>query len=235
MGKEIIDQLKTDTQQLDSTELLRFVLNFFPSAAFSTSFGLEDQVITHQLSGFGSEVEIFTLDTGRMFPETYAVWSRTLERFQLPIKVYYPQEEALQDYVSEHGPNAFYQSADLRKSCCYIRKVEPLNRALAGKKLWITGIRKEQSPNRTDMERFEYDEVHDLVKFHPLFDWTLKQVKDYIATHNVPYNSLHDKGFPSIGCAPCTRAVQPGEDFRSGRWWWEDSTRKECGLHESKV
>ncbi len=199
--------------------------------AFSTSFGWEDQLITHAIFSQQLPIRVFTLDTGRMFPETYAVWNRTLERYKQPVEVYSPDTANVQRLLAEKGPNSFYQSLENRKECCNIRKIEPLGRALTGVKLWITGIRSEQSANRTDMRWIEWDASHALVKFHPLFNWTLEQVKEEIAKHNVPYNSLHDKGFPSIGCAPCTRAVQPGADFRSGRWWWEDSAKKECGLH----
>jgi phosphoadenosine phosphosulfate reductase len=204
---------------------------FEGQAVFSTSFGIEDQVITHLIFTHNLPIRVFTLDTGRNFQETYSTWSRTLDRYKKPIETYTPQAAALEQFISEKGPNSFYDSVENRKSCCYIRKVEPLGRALRGQKLWITGIRAEQSPNRLDMQSLEWDDAHDLVKFHPLFDWTFDQVRAYISEHNIPYNPLHDKGFVSIGCAPCTRAIQPGEDFRAGRWWWEDASKKECGLH----
>lgn len=206
---------------------------FKGQAVFSTSFGLEDQVITHLIFSHQLPVRVFTLDTGRNFQETYSTWSRTLERYKQPIEVFAPQAAALEQFVTEKGPNAFYDSVENRKACCYIRKVEPLNRALQGQHLWITGIRADQSANRHDMTALEWDEGHQLIKFHPLFDWTFDQVKTYARENQIPYNSLHDKGFLSIGCAPCTRAIQPGEDFRAGRWWWEDQSKKECGLHRS--
>ncbi|HET9432271.1 MAG TPA: phosphoadenylyl-sulfate reductase, partial [Chitinophagaceae bacterium] len=143
----------------------------------------------------------------------------------------YPDSFAVQEFVTEKGPNSFYESVDNRKQCCHIRKVEPLQRALKGNKIWITGIRAEQSNNRHDMPMLEWDEVNQIIKFHPLLNWTWGQVKQYVSRNDVPYNPLHDKGFVSIGCAPCTRAVKPGEDFRAGRWWWEDNSKKECGLH----
>jgi len=198
---------------------------------FSTSFGWEDQVITDLIFGNKIPIKVFTLETGRLFPETYYVWNRTLEVYQQTIHAYYPQADLLEKMVNIKGPNNFYESVENRKECCHIRKIEPLKRALYGNEIWVTGIRAEQSANREDMHDFEYDASNQLIKFHPIFDWTLEEVKQYIKDNNIVYNTLHDKGFPSIGCAPCTRAVQPGEDFRAGRWWWEDQSKKECGLH----
>jgi phosphoadenosine phosphosulfate reductase len=204
---------------------------FQGTSVFSTSFSLEDQVITDMLIKNELPVEIFTLDTGRLFPETYSTWTQTLEKYNNRVIAYYPDAAALQEFVEQKGPNSFYESAENRKSCCHIRKVEPLQRALKGKKLWITGIRSEHSPNRHDMQPVEWDGVNQVLKYHPLLHWTTEQIKEYISQNNIPYNPLHDKGFVSIGCAPCTRAIKPGEDFRAGRWWWEDSSKKECGLH----
>lgn len=201
---------------------------------FSTSFGWEDQAITHLIFSNHIPIKVFTLETGRLFPETYYVWNRTLEIYDKPIHAYYPKNELLQEMVNLKGPNSFYDSVDNRKECCYIRKIEPLKRALKGNDIWVTGIRAEQSPNREDMHDLEWDEGNQLIKFHPIFDWNLDDVKSYIKENNIVYNTLHDKGFPSIGCAPCTRAVQPGEDFRAGRWWWEDQSKKECGLHATE-
>ncbi|RRN76217.1 phosphoadenylyl-sulfate reductase [Pseudoxanthomonas sp. SGD-10] len=200
---------------------------------FSTSFGWEDQALSHMIFTGNLPIQVFTLDTGRLFPETYYVWNRTLETYQKPIETFFPNEQLLQQFVTQKGPNSFYDSVENRKTCCGIRKVEPLNRALKDKKVWITGIRAEQSANREGMEWLEWDEVHQLVKVHPIFDWSLEDVKKYISENHIPYNPLHDKGFPSIGCAPCTRAVREGEDFRAGRWWWEDQSKKECGLHST--
>ena len=211
---------------------LAYLAEHFPGkVVFSTSFGIEDQVITHFIFENELPIQVFTLDTGRLFPETYATWSRTVERYGRPIQAYYPDAQALQAFVSAKGPNSFYDSVDNRKSCCHIPKVEPLNRALARQSVWITGIRAEQSPNRLDMSNIEWDAVHELIKFHPIFDWTYEEVRAFVNKNGIPYNPLHDKGFVSIGCAPCTRAVRPGEDFRAGRWWWEDASKKECGLH----
>lgn len=213
-------------------ELLEAIAEHYPNqVVFSTSFGIEDQIITDWIGKSKLNIAVFTLDTGRLFKETYSLWSRTVERYALKIDTYYPNTEQIQEFVSQKGPNAFYESVENRKTCCYIRKIEPLQRALRGAKIWITGIRAEQSANRHDMDYIEYDQVNDIIKIHPLFDWTFDMVNHYIKGERIPYNVLHDKGFPSIGCAPCTRAVQEGEDFRAGRWWWEDQSKKECGLH----
>jgi phosphoadenosine phosphosulfate reductase len=232
-------QLAQQLQQAASPEAaLRLLAGAYSTeAVFSTSFGMEDQVVSHLIFSVSLPLEVFTLDTGRLFPETYSTWSRTLEKYQQPIKVYYPDAAELENFVSQKGPNAFYESVELRKACCHIRKVAPLKRALAGKKVWITGIRAAQSANRYDMPAVEWDAAHEVLKYHPLLQWSDAGVKNFIAANNVPYNPLHDRGFVSIGCAPCTRAVKPGEDFRAGRWWWEDADKKECGLHvhESSV
>ncbi|MFO0321669.1 MAG: phosphoadenylyl-sulfate reductase [Bacteroidota bacterium] len=198
---------------------------------FSTSLGYEDQVISHFIFSNKLPIEIFTLDTGRLFNETYSVLNSTLDRYKTPIKVMYPQTESLEKLVTEKGPISFYESIENRKECCHIRKVEPLKRALKNKKIWVTGIRAEQSADRNHISNLEWDEANQIIKFHPIIGWTLEEVKAYIFKHNIPYNSLHDKGFVSIGCAPCTRAIKEGEDFRAGRWWWEDNNKKECGLH----
>jgi len=198
---------------------------------FSTSLGYEDQVITHLIFSESLTIDVFTLDTGRIFPETYSVLNSTLERYKKEIKVYYPNTEKVEDLVTKKGPFSFYESIENRKECCYIRKVEPLNRALKGYTIWITGIRGEQSGNRENMPLAEWDEANKIIKVHPLLHWTFDEVKSFISKQNIPYNPLHDKGFVSIGCQPCTRAIKEGEDFRAGRWWWEDNSKKECGLH----
>lgn len=227
------EAIKKLTAGADPVTALKLLADQFPGEiVFSTSFGWEDQAVSHMIFTNNLPIKVFTLETGRLFPETYYVWNRTMEIFGQPIHAYYPQNEPLEKMVNAKGPNSFYESVENRKECCGIRKVEPLNRALAGNKCWITGIRAEQSANRQFMENVEWDEQHQLIKFHPVFNWTLDDLKNYIKKHNIPYNTLHDKGFPSIGCLPCTRAVQPGEDFRAGRWWWEDQSKKECGLHE---
>jgi phosphoadenosine phosphosulfate reductase len=198
---------------------------------FSTSFGLEDQAITHILATEELPVEIFTLDTGRLFPETYSTWTSTLARYQVPIHAYYPNPDQLQSFITENGPNAFYDSLANRKQCCHIRKVEPLQRALKGKAVWIDGLRAAQSAQRSNLTTLEWDEVNGIIKYHPLLHWSNEALQQFINDNNIPYNPLHDKGFVSIGCAPCTRAIKDGEDFRAGRWWWENNDQKECGLH----
>lgn len=230
--KEQLIAIGEKIKGLDPVDALRYFAAEYPGQiVFSTSFGWEDQVITHMIFANDIPIEVFTLETGRMFPETYYVWNRTLEIYKKPILAYFPQAEAVQEMVNKKGPSSFYESVENRKECCGIRKLEPLRRALKGNKLWVTGIRSEQSLNRHDMANLEWDEQNQLVKFHPIFFWSLDEVKAYIKKHNIVYNTLHDKGFPSIGCAPCTRAVREGEDFRAGRWWWEDQSKKECGLH----
>jgi phosphoadenosine phosphosulfate reductase len=228
-----LQQIQGITTGLEPVEALRKLAELFPGEViFSTSFGWEDQVISHMIFANNLPIKVFTLETGRLFRETYSVWAATLNRYQKPIHAYYPNQELLEEMVSKKGPNSFYESVENRKECCGIRKIEPLKRALKGNKIWVTGIRAEQSVNRHDMHDLEWDEQNQLVKFHPIFSWTLDEVKAYIKQYNIPYNSLHDKGFPSIGCMPCTRAVAEDEDFRAGRWWWEDQSKKECGLHE---
>lgn len=201
--------------------------------AFSTSFGLEDQVISHLIFANNIPIKVFTLDTGRLFPETYKVWADTLEKYNKLIEAYYPDTTQVEEMVSKKGPASFYESVENRKECCTIRKVVPLKRALDNTELWVTGLRADQSSARSNLAFFEYDESFGLVKFNPLRDWSYDRLILFIKTHNIPYNKLHDKGFVSIGCQPCTRAIKEGEDFRAGRWWWETSS-KECGLHATR-
>lgn len=233
---EELENLKHELAGLSIVDKLWFLAKKYESRiVFSTSFGWEDQVITDLIFANNIPIKVFTLETGRLFPETYYVWNRTLEVYQQVIHAYYPQTDLLEQMVNSKGPNSFYETVANRKECCHIRKIEPLKRALAGNEIWVTGIRAEQSANREDMHDLEYDASNQLIKFHPIFSWTLNDVKAYIKENNIVYNTLHDKGFPSIGCAPCTRAVQPGEDFRAGRWWWEDQSKKECGLHVTEL
>lgn len=214
--------------------LLRYVAELFPGAVrFSSSLGQEDQVLTDMIARGKIGIQIFTLDTGRLFYETYDLLDKTTARYRVPVDVYYPDAAGVEALVREKGINGFYESVDNRKACCHVRKVEPLARALRGARVWVTGIRADQSANRHDMPFVEWDEARQLYKVNPLLHWTLPEVEAYIQRHNVPYNTLHDKGFISIGCAPCTRAIEPGEDPRAGRWWWE-SSQKECGLHAVK-
>jgi phosphoadenosine phosphosulfate reductase len=229
---ELLQKLRETLQGISAEEGLAYLgQHHAVDSIFSTSFGIEDQAISHLVFSAGHPIDVFTLDTGRMFVETYSTWRQTLEKYSKPIHAYYPEATPLQEYVTKHGPNAFYETVELRKSCCHIRKVEPLKRALKGKKIWITGLRAEQSANRQQMNKVEWDEGNQIIKYHPILDWTWGQLKDFIRDNQVPYNVLHDKGFVSIGCAPCTRAIREGEDFRAGRWWWEDNSKKECGLH----
>lgn len=230
--KDQTSQIAAIAEGLPIEEVFKELQDKFPQqVTFSSSFSYEDQIITDLILKNNLAIKIFTLDTGRLFEETYSVWSATNERYNTHIKAYYPDHQLLEPFVGEHGPNSFYESVDQRKACCYVRKVEPLKRALKGNAIWITGIRAEHSPNRHDMQQVEWDEANQIIKYHPLLHWTTQEVKEYINKYNVPYNILHDRGFVSIGCAPCTRAIRPGEDLRAGRWWWEDNTKKECGLH----
>ncbi len=201
---------------------------------FSTSLSAEDQVITDIIFRNDLDIDIFTLDTGRMFPETYATFQKTLDKYQKSIKVFFPDANEVERLMTEKGAYSFYDSVENRKQCCEIRKVKPLKRALQDKTIWITGIRSEHSQNRTEMQKIEWDAANNITKIHPLLHWSNDEVWTYIKANNVPYNSLHEKGFISIGCQPCTRAVKEGEDFRAGRWWWEDTSKKECGLHTVK-
>ncbi|GGH27080.1 phosphoadenosine phosphosulfate reductase [Alsobacter metallidurans] len=198
---------------------------------FTTSFGLEDQALTHCICDAGVDVEIVTLDTGRLFPETYTLWAETEQRYKRRIRAYYPRHEDLGDLVFRQGVNGFFNSAESRKACCGVRKVEPLRRALDGASAWVTGLRGDQSANRQGMGFVSLDQTHELLKANPLFDWSRDAVLAFAEQNDVPLNPLHAKGFPSIGCAPCTRAVAPGEPERAGRWWWEEEAKKECGLH----
>jgi phosphoadenosine phosphosulfate reductase len=230
--KDKTGKLAEKAEALGIDEMLAWLAEEFKGdVIFSTSFSYEDQVITHKINAAAPEIRIFTLDTGRLFAETYSVWSATNERYNTHIKAYYPDNGLLEKFVEEKGPNSFYESVENRKGCCYIRKVEPLKRALKGNKIWITGLRSEHSASRHDMPVIEWDEGNEVIKYHPILHWSTEEVKDYISKNKIPYNPLHDRGFVSIGCAPCTRAIKPGEDFRAGRWWWEDNSKKECGLH----
>jgi len=231
MSATVVKELLEKTAGFSIEETLVFLANEYKDkVVFSTSFGQEDQVITDLINKSNADVKIFTLDTGRLFQETYDVFHRTQKKYKTPIKVYFPEAKAVEELLEKKGPNSFFESVENRKECCFIRKVVPLKKALAGNKIWITGLRAEQSENRSDLHLFEYDANFDLVKFNPLLKWTLEEVQKYIDDHNVPQNSLHKKGFVSIGCAPCTRAIVEGEDIRAGRWYWEQS-HKECGLH----
>jgi len=231
-NKKIISKLLEKTKGLSIKDTLALVADAYPAkVTFSSSFSFEDQLISHEILSNNLPISIFTLDTGRLFSETYSVWVSTNERYNTHIIPYYPEAEALGKFVAEKGPNSFYENVENRKACCGIRKVEPLKRALAGNAVWVTGLRAEHSPDRQNLEIFEWDESNHIIKYHPLLHYTTEQVREEITKHNIPYNPLHDRGFVSIGCLPCTRAIKLGEDFRAGRWWWEDAYKKECGLH----
>lgn len=213
--------------------LLERIQDEFSPSTLASSLGAEDMVLTDLVAKYAPGISIFSLDTGRLNPETYDLLAKVQKIYgdKVELRVFYPQADAIQQYVQDNGINAFYNSIDLRKACCGIRKVEPLKRALAGQKAWITGMRRQQASTRASMQIEEHDADHGLIKFNPLADWTEKEVWEYIRANNVPYNALHDQHYPSIGCAPCTRAIAMGEDVRAGRWWWEDEAGKECGLH----
>jgi phosphoadenosine phosphosulfate reductase len=210
---------------------LATVANDFTPAVFASSLAAEDMVLTDLILRSGLPIEIFTLETGRLHAETLAMADRIKQTYGYGIKLYKPETAAVDAYVRQNGLNAFYDSVDMRKECCRIRKVEPLKRALAGKKAWVTGQRRAQSATRAELAVQEHDAAHGMAKFNPLADWSEEDVWHYIRSNDVPYNPLHDRGYPSIGCEPCTRAIQPGEDVRAGRWWWENPESKECGLH----
>ncbi|QBQ54689.1 phosphoadenylyl-sulfate reductase [Nitrosococcus wardiae] len=215
--------------------LLTSIERSYAPACFACSFGVEDMVLVDLICKHAPGIEIFTLDTGRLPQETYDVMQKVKERYACQVKIYFPETQAVEAYVGEHGPNGFYEAVALRKECCRIRKVEPLKRALTGKRAWITGVRREQSLTRKNLPLSEWDAEHELQKFNPLIDWSEDDIWDYIRRFELPYNALHDQGYASIGCAPCTRAITVGEDIRAGRWWWEDDSTKECGLHLKRL
>lgn len=227
-----LEVLTESYAKLSLVEGLKKLSSEFPGkVVFTTSFGLEDQAITHAILSNHLPIRMATLDTGRLFQETYDVWQKTNIRYGANIETYFPNPKEIQNFVNANGPNAFYDSQDLRKECCRIRKLVPLDSILDGMEVWVTGLRKDQSGFRTEMSLFESDPARNLIKYQPLLHWSFETTWKYIRDNNVPYNLLHDIGFPSIGCAPCTRAIEPGEDFRAGRWWWEEESKKECGLH----
>lgn len=226
------EQLKDELTGIPIKDQLKVLSSYFPEKIlFTTSLGIEDQVITHEIFRNNLNIKVATLDTGRLFPQTYDVLSTTIIKYNKRIQIYFPENDAVEKLVTEKGPYSFYQSVENRKECCHIRKIDPLNRALKGIECWISGIRADQSENRNQMDWLEYDPGKKLFKFYPLFSWTFDDVRKFVTENDVPYNSLHDKGFVSIGCEPCTKAIKPGEDFRAGRWWWENDGPKECGLH----
>jgi phosphoadenosine phosphosulfate reductase len=228
----VAENLEVELLSRNLLERIQFIADYFAGEkmVFSTSFGQEDQAIAQAIALTNSPIEIFTLDTGRQFQESYELMDLTIKKYSLSIKTYFPSTSAVEKMVEEKGFNSFYTSVENRKECCFVRKMEPLSRAISGAKVWITGLRAEQSENRADMPILEWDENRQLFKINPLIDWSLEALEKYLVEHKIPQNPLHKKGFVSIGCAPCTRAIAEGEHPRAGRWWWENS-QKECGLH----
>ncbi len=230
------DRLNSWNEQLQGKspqEVIAFFLGYFKERiALSTSMGLEDQVLTHMISKIDTKTKFFTLDTGRLFPQTYDLIDLTAKKYKIKIEVFFPDAADVEKMVKEKGINLFYDSIENRKLCCHVRKIKPLLRATRNLDAWITGLRHEQAVTRKNLKLVEWDNINKLVKINPLIDWTEKQVWDYVNRYNVPVNPLHKKGFASIGCQPCTRAIEPGEDVRAGRWWWENPETKECGLHQ---
>ncbi len=235
VSKTMVDILNTEYGNDSIEDILRKIaVRFQGKIVFTSSLGYEDQVITDIIFRNDIPIRVITLDTGRMFEETYKVFNSTLERYAKEIVPYFPDYKDVEKLLKEKGPVSFYESIENRKECCYIRKVKPLQRALKGMECWVTGLRASQSSGRSVLKTVEWDSGYQLVKCNPLVNWSLEEVKEYIKENNVPYNPLHDKGFVSIGCEPCTRAIRAGEDFRAGRWWWENKSGKECGLHTHK-
>jgi len=228
-----INSLNLQLADLDAVGLLSFFMKEYKGRiALSSSLGLEDQVLTEMVCTIDKSIKIFTLDTGRLFPETYDLIDRTNRKYGIKMQVYFPDAQKVEEMVNSKGINLFYDTIEDRKTCCRIRKIEPLKRAFEGLEVWICGLRRDQSVTRSEMQPIEWDENNGLIKLNPLINWSEEQVKDYIKAQKIPYNPLHDRDFPSIGCQPCTRAVLPGEDLRAGRWWWENPDTKECGLHK---
>ena len=235
MDKILVDELNDKFSKAEAEEVLQYFLKEYKGRiALSTSLGYEDQILTQMISNIDNTTKIFTLDTGRMFPETYDLIEESNKRYNIKIETFFPDYEKVEKMVKEKGINLFYESIENRKLCCSVRKLSQLPRALEGLDVWISGIRKDQSVTRFYTKMVELDEENGLIKLNPLLNWGDKQVKEYIDQHNIPYNVLHDKGYPSIGCQPCTRAIEAGEDIRAGRWWWEEPENKECGLHQAK-
>ena len=229
----LIDSINKSLQNATAREVLEYFLKRYNNqVSLSSSFGAEDQVLADLMLSIDKKAQIFTLDTGRLHPETYDVMDATNLKYNIKVDVYFPRTQSVEELYQTQGINGHYESVEKRKNCCFIRKIEPLQRALADVEVWVTGLRSEQSVTRTQMPLVEYDENFKVIKVNPLIHWSEEDVWDYIKKHHVPYNKLHDLGFPSIGCAPCTRAVKEGEDVRSGRWWWENPEHKECGLHK---
>lgn len=223
-------------QKIDQTRsILANAVRDYAPVTFANSLGAEDMVLTDLINKYQPDIKMFSLDTGRLPPETYDLMQEVRARYPVPLQIFFPDAGQIEEYIARNGVNGFYESVELRKNCCHIRKVEPLRRALSGNRAWITGMRREQAPTRGSLQISVFDTDNGLQKLNPLLDWSNAEVWEYLKQHEVPYNKLHDHFYPSIGCAPCTRAITPGEDIRSGRWWWEDAQNKECGLHVNKI
>lgn len=228
-----MNELSNKVEQVKA--VLMIAAREFAPATFANSLGAEDMVLTDLIAKFQPDIMMFSLDTGRLPQETYDLMQAVRERYSVPLNLYFPESAQVERYVEQNGVNGFYDSVENRKACCHIRKVAPLKRALQGKKAWLTGMRRDQAVTRGGLAVSAFDADHGLQKFNPLLDWSNEEVWEYLKQNDVPYNKLHDRFFPSIGCAPCTRSVTPGEDIRSGRWWWESADGKECGLHVGKI
>lgn len=233
MRSDQIKKMNNDLRDATAVEILQYFLKEFKGRiGFATSMGIEDQAVLRMISEIDKGTKVFTLDTGRLFPETYDLIDKSRSRYKIPIDIYFPEASEVEKMVREKGVNLFYESIENRKLCCNTRKINPLKRALSGLDVWITGLRREQSPTRNSMEMVEWDAMNGLLKINPLINWTEEETWTYVKANNIPYSPLHDQGFLSIGCQPCTRAIKKGEDSRSGRWWWENPDTKECGLHK---
>jgi phosphoadenosine phosphosulfate reductase len=227
-----LNELRSLLSNKSIEESLKVIASLFQGKViFTTSFGIEDQVLTHLIFSNNIPIDIVTLDTGRLFPETYKVFSDTIIRYKKKINVFFPDHEEVEKMVTEKGPFSFYESKENRLECCRLRKVVPLNRALEGKQCWISGIRADQSDNRAQLDELEYDADKKIFKYYPLYKWSIEDIEKFIKSNDIPYNSLYEKGYVSIGCEPCTRPISKGQDFRAGRWWWENDGTKECGCH----
>ncbi len=231
---QIIAQINNDFPLLSLKDRLSFIGAHFSNPTFTTSLGIEDQAISWAIANSTKSIKIVTLQTGRLFSESLELINKTKNHFNIDIAEYQPDVKELQDYIEQYSLNGFYDSKQARLACCYVRKISPLKRALKKADSWITGLRGEQSNNRSDILFAQFDNEHDLVKLNPLADISLDELKQIIADNKIPINPLHEKNYPSIGCEPCTRAIKQGEDERAGRWWWENDEKKECGLHFSE-
>lgn len=236
MNRYNIEELNARFKGATPEDILQYFINGYKGhIGLASSLSIEDQTLTAMIcsmASVGEDCRIFTLDTGRLFPETYSLISRTSSQYNIKIEVMFPDHRLVEQMMAEGGINLFYDSIEKRRECCHVRKIEPLKRAFEGLDVWICGLRRDQSVTRADIQAVEWDSGNNILKINPLVEWSEAQTWDYIHKHGVPYNKLHDKGFPSIGCQPCTRAVEPGEDIRAGRWWWENPEQKECGLHK---